>query len=597
MARYYRRRWYRHHPYAYWPYYERTVTGIVVGAILGFFVALFGGIAGALWRYRSELTPLAVAGTTVWCAEWLHVYYSGLWWTLALVTAVLVAVLMAFPRWWRRVRWPVLGRGIERVYLAMCLAVGGAWLSSAIHYGPGRHPLPALALAGTLVCAIPWWAHRRRRAKVRVERTLQAWPDVADAAGLTGSRAVSAVVDAWGWTVRIALPRGQTADEVIAAVPAIESGLGAPPSAARAEPDPHRADRAYLRVLERDPHAQPIAYQPPVEPATITRPIPLGLWDDGTVTSVLMLRRNTLIGGITDSGKSNLLNVIMAYLVACPDVVIWGIDLKGGMELGPWASCLPRLATTPQQAIKLLADAVAEISLREQEQVARGERLWTPDYDRPALIVVIDEYAELPDEATAHADSIARLGRAVAVNLLIATQRPTQKAMRNNAVRSQMDVRICLRVRERRDVTFILGEGMLAAGWNAHKLGEPGKFLLSARESQYATPRPARAYLLTDTDVATIATRHGRFDADDIPDSDSPPEQPRSPERLLLEALSAAPDEGITVPELMAVVGKPRRWVYRRLEQLANTSRVVQVTWGHWRTPVTPPDDDTAHGT
>ncbi len=31
--------------------------------------------------------------------------------------------------------------------------------------------------------ALPWWWHRRRRAQFRVERTLQAWPDIADAVG------------------------------------------------------------------------------------------------------------------------------------------------------------------------------------------------------------------------------------------------------------------------------------------------------------------------------------------------------------------------------------------------------------------------------
>jgi DNA segregation ATPase FtsK/SpoIIIE-like protein len=38
-----------------------------------------------------------------------------------------------------------------------------------------------------------------------------------------------------------------------------------------------------------------------------------------------------------------------------------------------------------------------------------------------------------------------------------ATQRPTQKAMGQGAVRSQMDVRISFRVRERKDVDLILG--------------------------------------------------------------------------------------------------------------------------------------------
>ena len=128
-----------------------------------------------------------------------------------------------------------------------------------------------------------------------------------------------------------------------------------------------------------------------------------------------------------------------------------------------------------------------------------GQRVWQPTPDMPALVIVIDEYAELSDDAPdaiKHADSIARRGRAVAVNLVAATQRPTQKAMGQGAVRSQMDVRISFRVRERKDVDLILGQGMLAAGWHAHTLNAPGKFLIAAAE--HDTPKRARAYLLTD---------------------------------------------------------------------------------------------------
>ena len=32
----------------------------------------------------------------------------------------------------------------------------------------------------------------------------------------------------------------------------------------------------------------------------------------------------------------------MANLTACQDVIIWAIDLKKGMELGPWQECLDR---------------------------------------------------------------------------------------------------------------------------------------------------------------------------------------------------------------------------------------------------------------
>ena len=113
--------------------------------------------------------------------------------------------------------------------------------------------------------------------------------------------------------------------------------------------------------------------------------------------------------------------------------------------------------------------------------------------------------------ATGDADSIARRGRAVAVTLIAATQRPTQKAMGRARVRSQMDVRISFRVRERKDVDLILGQGMLTAGWHAHMLNAPGKFLISAPE--HDTPRRARAYLLTDNMVSAIASLSRRSPA------------------------------------------------------------------------------------
>ena len=74
-----------------------------------------------------------------------------------------------------------------------------------------------------------------------------------------------------------------------------------------------------------------------------------------------------------------------------------------------------------------------------------------------------------------------------------------------------MDIRICFRVRERKDVDLVLGLGMLNAGWNAHALNAPGKFLVSAPE--HTTPKRARGYLVTDHAV----TRPPRSYADKPP--------------------------------------------------------------------------------
>ena len=245
-------------------------------------------------------------------------------------------------------------------------------MAAATALGPLAWPLPQIMAMGGLALSVPWWAHRRRRARVRVERKLEAWPDIARAVGLAGSQVMSAVVDVWGWRARLRLARGQTIADVTAKIPAIESGLGTFRGAVRVYPTPDDlANRCELRVLDTDPHAD--AVRGPARPSTsITEPIELGPFEDATPCRVLFLRRHGLVGGATGSGKSGWLNVLMGNLVACPDVVIWAVDLKNGMELRPWSSCIDRLATTPEQATALLADAAAILQARAELLAATG---------------------------------------------------------------------------------------------------------------------------------------------------------------------------------------------------------------------------------
>jgi FtsK/SpoIIIE family len=559
-----------------------------------------------IWRYRSELAPPAVAALAALVALALHVGGPHWWPALAVITVAGAAGAELTGS-----RFGLVTRA-ERGYAALVIACTGGWLAAATVIGPGQVPLPAVLWLGMCLLGVPWWAHRRRRAKVRVERTLAAWPEIAAAVGLAGSRVMSAAVDVWGWRARFGLARGQTITDVIARLPAIESGLGTFRGAARVYPTQNDlANRFELRVLDKDPHADAITWPGP-SVQSITEPINLGPFEDATPASVLLLRRHALFGGATGSGKSGGLNVLMANLTTCADVVIWAIDLKRGMELRPWASCIDRLATTPAEARTLLADAVAILEARAAFLAATGRRVWQPSPELPALVIVVDEYAELVDsvpDASGDADSIARRGRAVAVTLIAATQRPTQKAMGQGALRSQMDLRICFRVRERKDIDLILGQGMLSAGWQAHTLNAPGKFLISAPE--HDIPRRARAYLLTDEAVSAAVGDHAhlRPALDEMSrraaeeraqihpdtlaqvltpaqrdDSRRAPDETRdSPEAILWEALSLARAEGITVPELMDQTRMSRPWVYQRLQDLARRGQVTQVSRGRWR--------------
>ena len=120
------------------------------------------------------------------------------------------------------------------------------WYSIAVLLSSYRTASPL-----RLILREPWV-----KFSLRVERLLDAWPEIAPAVGLAGSRVMSAVVDVWGWRARFALARGQTIEEVTAKLPSIESGLGTFRGAARVLPTADRlANRFELRVLDKDPHA------------------------------------------------------------------------------------------------------------------------------------------------------------------------------------------------------------------------------------------------------------------------------------------------------------------------------------------------------
>ena len=118
-----------------------------------------------------------------------------------------------------------------------------------------------------------------------------------------------------------------------------------------------------------------------------------------------------------------------------------------------------------------------------------------------------------------------------------------------------MNIRIAFRVEEQRDVDLVLAQGALRAGWHAHKLNAPGNSAPTTGEQ-------------TESDHAGI----------------SPEDSGENPEATLLTALSAAPEEGISVPELVAATGTSRRWIYYRLRELASAGQVIQTTRGQWRT-------------
>ncbi|MFI5729878.1 FtsK/SpoIIIE domain-containing protein [Kribbella sp. NPDC051587] len=567
---------------------------------------------GSFYRYRSELAPAYWWLGALLTGAWLHSAHPG-WWPVPILAAGGALVLLIWRPSWLLRRWPLLGRWRVRLWAAAFAPCLAATVAVAAVYGPTAGDLPTYSALAGFGLALPWWWREDRRRLTRVRLIRERFPETAEQAGLPGARMVSAQVGKWGWSGRVKMRRGQHYADAVSAVPALESALGSRVGSVRVEAVPDDAAEFVLRLVETDPHAQPIKWEPRTNSAraSITDPVTVGIFEDGTPVTVSFLRRHVLIGGATDSGKSGLLNVILARIAECNDTVVWGVDLKKGMELAPWSKVLHRLADDNESAEHLLQAAVDELETRAEFLTARGRREWYPKFDEPQLFIMIDEYAELSRKGQRLADSIARRGRAVAVCLLIATQRPTQKTMgEGSALRGQMNVRFCLRVNEAPDVDLILGAGKLRSGWDTTGFDAPGKFLVSA--AGLDTPRRGRAYLITDPDVTATATAHARPGsvADTAASglqsrSDGPAEGPETtgappavsgPEMALWAALRDAPAEGVTVGTLQTATGKGRSWVYKRLKAGQVDHTLTQPAPGRWRL-VSPTRDHPGHGT
>ncbi len=149
-----------------------------------------------------------------------------------------------------------------------------------------------------------------------------------------------------------------------------------------------------------------------------------------------------LIAGSTGSGKSVCINDIilsMIYKSAPEDLRLIMVDPKQ-VELSVY-STLPHLlipvVTDPKKAASALRWAVNEMTMRYKKFSDIGAREITrynemqedPKNRLPRIVVIIDELADLmmvaPDEVEDCICRIAQLGRAAAIHLIVATQRPS----------------------------------------------------------------------------------------------------------------------------------------------------------------------------
>ncbi|MFE4754470.1 FtsK/SpoIIIE domain-containing protein [Streptomyces mirabilis] len=234
---------------------------------------------------------------------------------------------------------------------------------------------------------------------------------------------------------------------------------------------------------------------------------------------VIDLRRvpHWLIVGATRSGKSTLINVLVAGLAPQP-VALVGVDCKGGMELSLYEPRLSALATNREQAVKLLV-ALVDLTLDRMTvcRAARVRNIWgLPEQDRPVpVVVIVDEIAELflvasrneKDEAQAAGTALirlAQLGAALGVFLVVAGQRVgSDLGPGVTALRAQLGGRVCHRVADPGTAEMALGDlnpdALKAA--QAITPEQAGTAVLASGDGW----ERARSHLVTEAEAEAIA--------------------------------------------------------------------------------------------
>jgi hypothetical protein len=182
-----------------------------------------------------------------------------------------------------------------------------------------------------------------------------------------------------------------------------------------------------------------------------------------------------LIGGATDMGKSNILNVVITTLLYNQpnEVELTLIDLKGGLEFGSYEhiSQVKNFATNAGEAKTALENVQKEMSDTFEVLRQKGKKDVKALGVKKRHFVIIDESAELSSAGEQDKDEkalkiecenlikdIARRGRASGIRLLYCTQYPTTETV-SSQVKRNLITRICLPVDTSTASTVVLDEG------------------------------------------------------------------------------------------------------------------------------------------
>jgi hypothetical protein len=543
----------------------------------------------ALWRHRDLHFPWWISATGLACATVLHVS-GATWWLILAGFVALGAIAYAAEQRWDRL--PVEPETAAGGFIAL-----GCWAAAATAWGLTR-PVLAVWLVLTLTTWCAWWwtkqFRRWRSLRLRVRNWRAQLPVVLAELGAAAVVVASVLVDGAGRVeFRLRLPVRVTRRSLEKMRDEITSAMHWPENSIREiAQDPAHSSAARV-VLIWQPgriEARTVHLDAAEIPSSIYDALWIGVDEQGRPVYIEQYApegmTRGLLGGESGSAKSNLLRLIAKLRAYCPDLLIWVIDRKNSGNT--FASILPRIdwiATTREEAIRMLEAAAAVIPLRGRLLLPEHNQLLPLSADLPGILIIYDEFSDELGKSQRNRSAIdaAKLvvsqGRAAGVGMEAASQYPSQGSLHPD-LRTQFPRGVAGRTKHAADAQFLIK--------NAHRVDTTilptGGFYVQlpaeARPILVFTPEVADADLAqTAREAAHLAPTLEASTADLLPHYAD--RWTRLPDHLLsfcspeqLRMVDARPSPTLRA----AAADRPRMVVHERVEDVAEDDTVLDTS-------------------
>jgi S-DNA-T family DNA segregation ATPase FtsK/SpoIIIE len=300
--------------------------------------------------------------------------------------------------------------------------------------------------------------------------------------------------------------------------------------------------------------------------ADIFKPLPLGTNERGAPLTALLMFNNLIIGAIPRMGKTFVLRLVLLGAALDPRAEIWAADLKGTGDLRMLEPVARRYFIGDEDdEIEALLGSLRALrdEMRRRAKVIRSlpsdicpESKVTPQLAANKalglhpIVAGVDEcqvmftHPKYGDEFEAVCTDLIKRGPALAIMLVLATQRPDAKSL-PTGISGNAGGRFCLKVMGQQENDMVLGTSMYRNGYRATLFSTADKGMGLA-VGFYDEPTVVRTYYVDAPAAERIVARalQLRGQAGTLPDRDE--QRERVPAYNLLADVRAVWVEGET---------------------------------------------------